>query len=238
MRGRGRALSPPGHRGARRAPRLSHQAEDDRAHVDPEHTPLRARPLDLRPQRDRERARLASRQASRERLAEITGDTDSELLFAWMLTRLDEVGATSSPASGETDRAIGAAARAARERPGFGAFNFLLSDGTTTYAHRFGRSMFLLERHPEDARHREPQEPGRDDPRDPVVAATQRRIRRIRANDRRAVARHRRRHAPSASSALPRPTGDSPPPRSAQARARKTASVWNCFRGLRYSERS
>jgi predicted glutamine amidotransferase len=90
-------------------------------------------------------------QASPERLAEIYGETDSELLFAWILTRLDEAGLTSQPASRETDVAIGAASRAAREREGFGAFNFLLSDGTTTYAHRFGRSMFLLERHPEDA---------------------------------------------------------------------------------------
>jgi predicted glutamine amidotransferase len=88
--------------------------------------------------------------ASPERLGEIAGDTDSELLFAWILTRLDEVGAANTPASAETDRAIGRAARAARERPGFGAFNFLLSDGSTTYAHRFGRSMFLLELHPED----------------------------------------------------------------------------------------
>jgi predicted glutamine amidotransferase len=89
--------------------------------------------------------------ASPERGAEIYGETDSELLFAWILTRLDEAGLTSQPASRETDVAIGAASRAAREREGFGAFNFLLSDGTTTYAHRFGRSMFLLERHPEDA---------------------------------------------------------------------------------------
>jgi predicted glutamine amidotransferase len=87
---------------------------------------------------------------SPERDAEIAGDTDSELLFAWILTRLDEVGSGDAKASAVTDRAIGAAARAARERPGFGAFNFLLSDGSTTYAHRYGRSMFLLERHPED----------------------------------------------------------------------------------------
>jgi predicted glutamine amidotransferase len=88
---------------------------------------------------------------SPERLAEVAGDTDSELLFAWILTRLDAAGSAIGPASAETDRVLGAAARAAREHPGFGAFNFLLSDGSTTYAHRFGRTMFLLERHPEDA---------------------------------------------------------------------------------------
>jgi glutamine amidotransferase len=87
---------------------------------------------------------------SSERRAEITGETDSELLFAWLLTHLDRAGVTDEPASADTDGAIATAARSARERQGFGAFNFLLSDGTTTYAHRFGRSMFLLERGPND----------------------------------------------------------------------------------------
>jgi glutamine amidotransferase len=90
------------------------------------------------------------KQASRERLAEIRGETDSELLFAWLLTRLDADGICDQPASDATDRALGSAARAAREREGFGAFNFLLSDGTTTYAHRFGRTMYLLDRSPRD----------------------------------------------------------------------------------------
>ena len=87
--------------------------------------------------------------ASAERVAEIAGETDSELLFAWMLTRLDDAGVSASPAGPETDRALG-------RSPGRGVnvqasvFNFLLSDGATTYAHRFGRSMFLLERQPED----------------------------------------------------------------------------------------
>jgi predicted glutamine amidotransferase len=88
---------------------------------------------------------------SPERLAEIQGETDSELLFAWLLTHLDETGQARPGASEETDRAVGAAARKARARPDFGAFNFLLSDGSTTYAHRHGRSLFLLERAPSDA---------------------------------------------------------------------------------------
>jgi glutamine amidotransferase len=90
-------------------------------------------------------------QASRERLAEVRGETDSELLFAWLLTRLDDAGAAHTAASPDTDRALGAAVGAARGRPGFGAFNFLLSDGGTLYAHRFGRTMHLLERGPHDA---------------------------------------------------------------------------------------
>ena len=88
--------------------------------------------------------------SSAARLREIQGETDSELLFAWLLTRLDEAGVMAEPASPATDRAVGAATRSAREHEGLGACNFLLSDGEATYAHRFGRSMFLLERHPQD----------------------------------------------------------------------------------------
>jgi predicted glutamine amidotransferase len=89
-------------------------------------------------------------QVSPERHAEVNGETDSELLFAWLLTKLDEAGVALEPASSRTDRALGEATRAARERTDFGAFSFLLSDGATTYAHRFGRSLFLLERNPHD----------------------------------------------------------------------------------------
>jgi predicted glutamine amidotransferase len=89
-------------------------------------------------------------QVSSERLAEVAGETDSELLFAWLLTTLDGAGVALEPASARTDRALGEVTRAARERPDLGAFSFLLSDGATTYAHRFGRSLFLLERSPED----------------------------------------------------------------------------------------
>lgn len=88
--------------------------------------------------------------SSGERLSEVTGETDSEVLFAWVLTCLDEAGVAGMSASDATDRALGNATRAARERPHLGAFNFLLSDGRTTYAHRFGRSMYLLDRGPLD----------------------------------------------------------------------------------------
>jgi predicted glutamine amidotransferase len=87
---------------------------------------------------------------SPERLAEISGETDSERLFAWLLTRLDEAGLSHVAASAETDRVVASAVRSARARPGFGAYNFLLSDGSTLYAHRFGRTMHLLERGPHD----------------------------------------------------------------------------------------
>ncbi len=87
---------------------------------------------------------------SPERLREVVGETDSELLFAWMLTCLDEAGVADAPASPTTDLVLGRAARMARDHAGFGAFNFLLSDGTTTYAHRFGRTMYMLDRGPAD----------------------------------------------------------------------------------------
>jgi glutamine amidotransferase len=84
--------------------------------------------------------------ASRARLDDIAGDTDSELFFAWLLTRLDEANLADRPASRETDAVVGAAVRGCRARAGFGSFNFLLSEGTTCYVHRFGRGLWLLER--------------------------------------------------------------------------------------------
>jgi glutamine amidotransferase len=88
--------------------------------------------------------------ASTKRIAEVRGDTDSELFFAFLLTKLDEATLDDAPASMKTDVVIRDAMRELRARPGFGACNFLLSDGETTYAHRSGRSLFLLERGPED----------------------------------------------------------------------------------------
>jgi glutamine amidotransferase len=85
------------------------------------------------------------------RHAEIRGETDSELLFAWLLTRLDEAGVTDVEPGEATDRVVRDAVRVMRAKPDFGAFNFLLADGATTYAHRFGRSLYLLERNPQDA---------------------------------------------------------------------------------------
>ena len=86
------------------------------------------------------------------RLREICGETDSELLFAFVLTKLDERGLTRL--ANEDDRAeatrflgeVLAELRAAN----IGAFNFLLSDGMTMFAHRFGRTLFLLDRNPGD----------------------------------------------------------------------------------------
>jgi glutamine amidotransferase len=85
------------------------------------------------------------------RAQEIRGETDSELLFAWVLTRFDEVGVADVAPEAATDRALKDAVRTLRGVAGLGAYNFLLSDGATTYAHRFGRTLHLLERGPTDA---------------------------------------------------------------------------------------
>ncbi len=90
----------------------------------------------------------------------IRGQTDSELFFAYLLTRLDQANLTDAEPGPETDAVVRQAVRDVRARPDFGACNFLLSDSICTYAHRFGRSLFLLERGPADAvrRHRESSE--------------------------------------------------------------------------------
>lgn len=88
---------------------------------------------------------------SKERRAEVVGDTDSELFFAYLLTRLDAANLTDRPAGALTDAAVMRAMRdALAQDPPFGACNFLLSDGETLYAHRFGRTLFALERTPGD----------------------------------------------------------------------------------------
>ena len=91
------------------------------------------------------RARCSGR-----RLREITGDTDSELFFAYVLTRLDErslLRLESEGARAEVNELIAEVMGELRTAR-IGAFNFVLSDGQTTFAHRFGRSLFVLERGP------------------------------------------------------------------------------------------
>ncbi|MDI1431124.1 class II glutamine amidotransferase [Polyangium sorediatum] len=86
------------------------------------------------------------RRTSQSRRREITGDTDSERLFALLMTALDDVGATYGSRrapGGAVHRAIARVIEAATDRPRFGAVNFLLSDGDVLYAHRFGRSLYV-----------------------------------------------------------------------------------------------
>lgn len=77
------------------------------------------------------------------RLEQVEGQTDSEQLFAWLLSRLDAAGLTDEPCTEATDRVLTSALREARATRGSGAINVVLSDGRTVYAHRWGRSLFL-----------------------------------------------------------------------------------------------
>ena len=76
--------------------------------------------------------------SSSEQLAAIEGDTDSERLFAFVLTHIDE--------AGDISRGIAAAVRTLHAIPDVGSVNFLLSCGARLYAHRLGRSLFTLRR--------------------------------------------------------------------------------------------
>jgi predicted glutamine amidotransferase len=98
-------------------------------------------------QQDEVRARCSSH-----RLREIDGETDSELFFAYVLTRLDEEGLVKLETEAARERATALLRELTAELrdAGIGAFNFLLSDGETTFAHRFGRTLYVLERGPSD----------------------------------------------------------------------------------------
>ncbi|MFO0761580.1 MAG: class II glutamine amidotransferase [Byssovorax sp.] len=83
-----------------------------------------------------------TRRTSPARLAEIEGDTDSERLFAFLLTALDEAASTMESIGNALARAL----RSAILRPDFGTANLLLSDGRSLFTFRAGRSLYLLDR--------------------------------------------------------------------------------------------
>jgi predicted glutamine amidotransferase len=72
------------------------------------------------------------------RLAEIEGDTDSERLFAFVLTHIDS--------AGDIERGVVRAIRALQALGEIGSANFLLASETRVYAYRQGRSLFTLAR--------------------------------------------------------------------------------------------
>lgn len=88
------------------------------------------------------------RRASTARLAEVRGDTDSERLFAFFLTRLDEAGLSVSDASNrdEAGDVIAESTKELRSIADLGAYNYLMSDGNVLFAHRFGRTLHILNR--------------------------------------------------------------------------------------------
>jgi predicted glutamine amidotransferase len=75
---------------------------------------------------------------SAERLAQIEGDTDSERLFAFILTRIDT--------TGDVARGVALAVRDLHAAGDPGSASFLLSCGSKLYAHRAGRTLFTLAR--------------------------------------------------------------------------------------------
>jgi predicted glutamine amidotransferase len=85
------------------------------------------------------------------RLEKLRGQTDSEVLFAFLLSRLDRESAAHDGDVTAADAALVGALHDLVAHPTLGSCTFLLSDGQKLYAHRSGRSLFLLERVPGDA---------------------------------------------------------------------------------------
>jgi len=80
------------------------------------------------------------------RRSRILGDTDSECLFAFLLTRIDTVLATNGAEHPDTEAALRAATRELAQVRELGTASFLLSNGRALYAHRLGAPLFLLQR--------------------------------------------------------------------------------------------
>ena len=87
------------------------------------------------------------RRTSTRRAREVEGDTDSEQLFAYLLTCVD----VAASVAGDGVEAVDAGVlRAISELVGHGpagSLNFVLSNGETLYAYRNGRPLLVLERH-------------------------------------------------------------------------------------------
>lgn len=91
---------------------------------------------------------LLARGTSPFRAAAIRGDTDSERYFAYLMSHIDE----EQDIRGALVRGLG---RLLGSRDA-GSLNFLLSDGESLYAFRFGRTLFTLVRHGADEQRRAP----------------------------------------------------------------------------------
>jgi predicted glutamine amidotransferase len=86
---------------------------------------------------------------SKRRIEEIRGDTDSELFFAFLLSKLDAAELTNVPANEKTDALLKQITQEISARSHFGTLNFLFSDGIALYVFRLNQHpFFLLERGP------------------------------------------------------------------------------------------
>lgn len=90
------------------------------------------------------------RRTSSARLAEVQGETDSEVFFAYLLSRLDQAGVARGPGGPATDRVVRDAVLEAAGLEGFGTLDALLSNGQALWAMRFGRPLYFLERRPSE----------------------------------------------------------------------------------------
>jgi predicted glutamine amidotransferase len=97
-----------------------------------------------------DRLEVLRREASPARLSEVSGDTDSEVFFAYLLTLIDALGDAEKESAPRVEHALAQAASGPLADPSLGATNFLLSNGEELYAFRQGRSLFALERKPGD----------------------------------------------------------------------------------------
>jgi len=90
-------------------------------------------------------------ESSARRLEAVRGTTDSEVFFAYLMTRLDAISEGARATEEAVDRALTRAVTEVASRAGFGACNFLLANGETLYAFRHGRTLHLLDRNADDA---------------------------------------------------------------------------------------
>jgi predicted glutamine amidotransferase len=85
----------------------------------------------------RDVAALVARTAP-EHLAALEGETDSERLFAFVLTHVD--------AAGDVERGVASAVHALHALGDVGSASFLVSCGARLYAHRLGRTLYTTTR--------------------------------------------------------------------------------------------
>ena len=90
------------------------------------------------------------RDVSPRRGAEIVGDTDSEVFFASILSRLDATGLGAGAPIDAIGGVLAAFVRELGSRPSVGACNFLLANDDAVYGYRQGRSLYALVRGPRD----------------------------------------------------------------------------------------
>jgi glutamine amidotransferase len=83
---------------------------------------------------------------SAKRARQVSGDTDSELLFAYLLSCLDAGQAKGVNWTEHADTALSFAVREMRDRAPSGEYTFLMSDGSSLYAYRRGIPLFVLQR--------------------------------------------------------------------------------------------